>query len=94
MLFFPIFIFVRGILNACFLEFSYHTVKFALPKLYKPLFVAKAFYECRADCVVCANKQSAIPSRTENVVANEVPFLWPPDVKSRLIRKDPDAGKD
>ena len=24
----------------------------------------------------------------------EVPFLWPPDVKSRLIRKDPDAGKD
>ena len=24
----------------------------------------------------------------------EVPLLWPPDVKSRLIRKDPDAGKD
>ena len=23
----------------------------------------------------------------------EVPILWPPDVKSRLIRKDPDAGK-
>ena len=21
-------------------------------------------------------------------------MLWPPDVKSRLIRKDPDAGKD
>ena len=24
----------------------------------------------------------------------EVPSLWPPDVKSRLTRKDPDAGKD
>ena len=24
----------------------------------------------------------------------EVPLFWPPDVKSRLIRKDPDAGKD
>ena len=24
----------------------------------------------------------------------ETPVLWPPDVKSRLTRKDPDAGKD
>ena len=24
----------------------------------------------------------------------EVPTIWPPDMKSRLIRKDPDAGKD
>ena len=24
----------------------------------------------------------------------ETPILWPPDVKSRLIWKDPDAGKD
>ena len=24
----------------------------------------------------------------------EAPILWPPDVKSRLIRKAPDAGKD
>ena len=24
----------------------------------------------------------------------QAPILWPPDVKSRLIRKDPDAGKD
>ena len=24
----------------------------------------------------------------------ETPILWPPDVKSWLIRKDPDAGKD
>ena len=23
----------------------------------------------------------------------EAPVLWPPDVKSRLIRKEPDAGK-
>ena len=24
----------------------------------------------------------------------EVPILWPPDVKSQLIRKEPDVGKD
>ena len=24
----------------------------------------------------------------------EAPILWPPDMKSRLIEKDPDAGKD
>ena len=24
----------------------------------------------------------------------EAPIIWPPDVKSWLIRKDPDAGKD
>ena len=24
----------------------------------------------------------------------ETPILWPPDVMSRLIRKDPDAGED
>ena len=24
----------------------------------------------------------------------ETPILWPPDAKSRLIRKDPDAGRD
>ena len=25
---------------------------------------------------------------------SEAPILWPPDAKSQLIRKDPDAGKD
>ena len=24
----------------------------------------------------------------------EAPVLWPPDAKSQLIGKDPDAGKD
>ena len=27
-------------------------------------------------------------------VEAEIPLLWPPDAKSQLIRKDPDAGKD
>ena len=27
-------------------------------------------------------------------MGNESPKLWPPDMKSRLIGKDPDAGKD
>ena len=26
-------------------------------------------------------------------VEAETPILWPPDVKNRLIEKDPDAGK-
>ena len=30
--------------------------------------------------------------RTE--VEPEAPKLWPPDVKSQIIGKDPDAGKD
>ena len=29
-----------------------------------------------------------------SVVEAETPVLWPPDVKSWLIGKDPDAGKD
>ena len=24
----------------------------------------------------------------------EIPILWPPDMKSSVIGKDPDAGKD
>ena len=28
------------------------------------------------------------------VAEAEVPILWPPDVRSQLIGKDPDAGKD
>ena len=27
-------------------------------------------------------------------VEAETPIFWPPDVKSRLMGKDPDAGKD
>ena len=27
-------------------------------------------------------------------VKAETPIFWPPDVKSRLIGKDPDTGKD
>ena len=28
------------------------------------------------------------------LIEAEVPVLWPPDEESRLIGKDPDAGKD
>ena len=33
-------------------------------------------------------------SLEELMAEAEAPTLWPPDVKSQLIRKDPDAGKD
>ena len=37
--------------------------------------------------------KSCVPTDAEAAEA-EAPILWPPDAKSRLIRKDPDAGKD
>ena len=37
--------------------------------------------------------QSWISIRRTDAEA-QTPILWPPDVKSQLIRKDPDAGKD
>ena len=36
------------------------------------------------------NQSSIFIGRTDA----EAPILWPPDVKSWLIRKGPDAGKD
>ena len=38
------------------------------------------------------NQSSIYIGRTD--AEDEGPILWPPDVKSSLIRKDPDAGKD
>ena len=37
------------------------------------------------------------PANPKEIIGNtdaEAPMLWPPDVKSRLIGKDPDAEKD
>ena len=39
--------------------------------------------------------KSLCPNREfMNNVEAEAPILWPPDTKSQLIGKDPDAGKD
>ena len=38
------------------------------------------------------NQSSAFIGRTD--AEAEIPIVWPPDVKNRLIGKDPDAGKD
>ena len=43
--------------------------------------------------VNCRGNQSQIFIGRTGAEA-EAPVVWPPDVKSRLIRKDPDAGKD
>ena len=37
------------------------------------------------------NQSLIFIGRTDNEA--EAPILWPPDEKSQLIRKDPDAGK-
>ena len=39
-----------------------------------------------------AVKNNIVQQRTD--AETEIPILWPPDVKSRLIGKDPDVGKD
>ena len=43
--------------------------------------------------VHCKGDQSWVFTGSSDVEA-EAPILWPPDVKSELIRKDPDSGKD
>ena len=40
------------------------------------------------------NQPRMFIGRTDAVAEAQDPILWPPDVKSRLIGKDPDTGKD
>ena len=47
----------------------------------------------------CKEIQPVNPGRNEPLIFigrtdAGAPIFWPPDVKSRLIGKDPDAGKD
>ena len=39
-----------------------------------------------------ANQPRIFIERTDSEA--EAPILWPPDMKSQLIGKDPDSGKD
>ena len=47
----------------------------------------------QGDPVYSKGNQSLIFTGRTHAEA-EAPLLWPPDVKSQLIGKDPDAGKD
>ena len=40
------------------------------------------------------NKPWIFTGRTEADAEAEAPILWPPNSKSQLIGKDPDAGKE
>ena len=40
------------------------------------------------------NQSRLFIGRTDDEAEAEAPILWPPDVKSSLTGKDPDAGKD
>ena len=49
----------------------------------------------------CKEIKSVNPKENQSLIVTgridaeaEAPVLWPCDAKSRLIRKDPDAGKD
>ena len=50
--------------------------------------------ESPLDCkeIQPGNQSSIFIGRTD--AEAEAPILWPPGVKSPLIRKEPDAGKD
>ena len=39
------------------------------------------------------NQPGIFTGRTDAEAEAEAPILWPPDVKSRLIGKDPETGK-
>jgi len=49
--------------------------------------------DCKSKPVHPKGNQSCIFIGRTNAEA-ETLILWPPDVKSQLIEKDPDAGKD
>ena len=74
----PSFIFVRCILYTVDLQFSDHTVKLVFPKLLEPISISKPFYKCRANCIICTNEQSAVPSRSKRIItiSTESPYLW------------------
>ena len=40
------------------------------------------------------NPKGNLPRKFTGKTGAEAPILWPPDAKSQLIGKDPDAGKD
>ena len=48
---------------------------------------------CRATHTATSG-ESRSSRRTAFSIVTEAPVLWPPDAKSWLIGKDPDAGKD
>ena len=47
---------------------------------------------CFCSFLISSNPKESQPGKTD--ADAEAPVLWPPDVKSWLIWKDPDAGKD
>ena len=48
--------------------------------------------EWRSNQSILKENSPEVIGRTDAEVS--APTLWPPDVKSQLIGKDPDAGKD
>ena len=67
----------------------------------QPLLCFHVKYKTRESSLDCKEIQPVHPKRNQSWVFSgrtdvkaETPILWPPDVKSWLIWKDPDAGKD
>ena len=51
--------------------------------------------EIPLDCKIrLVNSQGNKPCLFIGKTEAEAPILWPPDAKSQLVGKDPDAGKD
>ena len=86
-------------------EFSTHLwlklLKIGIEGIY--LNIVKAIYDKpTANIILNGEKLKALPLRLDQPwvfigrtdVEAETPILWPPDAKSWLVGKDPDAGKD
>ena len=65
----PIFVLVGSILNAVGLKLGDHAVKLATPQFLEPICFTKPLYKGRADGIIRANEQSAVPSGAERIVA-------------------------
>ena len=76
----------------------YHKEGWALKNWYFWIVVLEKIFESPLDCKEIklvnpkGNPSWIFIGRTD--AEAEAPILWPPDVKSQLTGKDPDAGKD
>ena len=57
----PCTIIIGCIFYAISIELLDHTIKGRLPKILKPVGLAEQLYECRAGCVIDADKGTTIP---------------------------------
>ena len=59
-----------------------------------PFYLPITLFYLSVRCIKMKDKNHSATYQLLTDAKVEAPILWPPDVKNRLIEKDPDAGKD